>query len=402
MPDSTSLGTATRLLWVGSGDPPANLLQAVERRWELVAYDSRSPLAGQLAQTGLAVISIADYEQDPVRLGELLEQLACSPAAAIFMLPDGPTTCGAMLDRRGGQFLCVTRDAPADQLSAKLSAAAELQPAIVHLREELAAARQSGGSHHDRNGLAELDEQLRLASRLQLDFLPRRLPELGEVRFAALYHPAGWVSGDIYDVTRLDETHVGFYVADAVGHGMPAALLTMFIKKALQTKRIAGNSYQIIPPGASLQELNRDICDQQLPSCQFCTAVYCLVDVSSMTLTFSRAGHPEPILVRSSGAAEALTCPGSLLGAFDDAQYPSRQIQLAAGDRLVLYTDGLEGVFSRSADGRPPNLRKIFSASSGMSRQEVLLRITDRIQSAPPSAQREDDVTVLIMDIGRE
>ena len=61
-----------------------------------------------------------------------------------------------------------------------------------------------------------LDEELRLASKLQRDFLPRSLPEIGRVRFHTLFRPAGYVSGDLYDVARLDEKHVGFFVADAV------------------------------------------------------------------------------------------------------------------------------------------------------------------------------------------
>ncbi len=78
--------------------------------------------------------------------------------------------------------------------------------------------------------LHRLDEELRLAARLQQDFLPRELPQLGPVHFHTLFRPAGYVSGDLYDVVRLDQRRVGFYLADAVGHGMPAALLTMFIK----------------------------------------------------------------------------------------------------------------------------------------------------------------------------
>ena len=75
-------------------------------------------------------------------------------------------------------------------------------------------------------------------------------------------------SNVLYHFFRLDETHVGFYVVDAVGHGMPAALLTMFIRRALQTKRISGNSYQIIPPHVAIGELNVDICQADLSSCQ--------------------------------------------------------------------------------------------------------------------------------------
>ncbi|HAU37257.1 MAG TPA: hypothetical protein DCX07_06020, partial [Phycisphaerales bacterium] len=110
--------------------------------------------------------------------------------------------------------------ADARELAARLDAAAALQPTIVRLRDELAAARQA--SDKAERTFVELGEEMRLAARLQRDFLPRRLPEVGPARFGVLYRPATWVSGDIYDILRLDETHVGFYVADAVGHGMPA------------------------------------------------------------------------------------------------------------------------------------------------------------------------------------
>src|SRR5947208_1224161 len=105
--------------------------------------------------------------------------------------------------------------------------------------------------------MQRLDEELRLAARLQQDFLPKSLPELGPVRFQSLFRPAGYVSGDLFDVMRLDEKRIGFYVADAVGHGMPAALLTMFVKQALVTKDILPKSiapcgYRLLDPGEAL------------------------------------------------------------------------------------------------------------------------------------------------------
>ena len=68
-----------------------------------------------------------------------------------------------------------------------------------------------------------LTEQLRMAGLVQRDFLPSQLPNCDEVQWATIFLPAEWVSGDIYDILRIDEQHIGFYVADAVGHGMPAA-----------------------------------------------------------------------------------------------------------------------------------------------------------------------------------
>ncbi|MCJ7730115.1 MAG: SpoIIE family protein phosphatase, partial [Sedimentisphaerales bacterium] len=85
----------------------------------------------------------------------------------------------------------------------------------------------------DKAAMSSLTEQLRLAGQVQRDFLPSYLPDNDRLRWAAIFLPAECVSGDIYDVARLDEQHIGFYIADVVGHGMPAALLTIFIKQAL-------------------------------------------------------------------------------------------------------------------------------------------------------------------------
>ena len=78
-----------------------------------------------------------------------------------------------------------------------------------------------------------LTEQLRLAGLVQQDFLPTQLPNTERIKWASVFLPAEWVSGDIYNAVRIDEKHLGFYVADVVGHGMPAALLTIFLKQAL-------------------------------------------------------------------------------------------------------------------------------------------------------------------------
>jgi len=72
--------------------------------------------------------------------------------------------------------------------------------------------------------ISNLSEQLRLAGTVQRDFLPSELPQTEKLGWSIIYQPAEWVSGDIYDVCKIDESHVGFYIADAVGHSMPAAL----------------------------------------------------------------------------------------------------------------------------------------------------------------------------------
>ena len=391
------LAGKSKVLWVSQGPPPANVRRAVRGRWRLAAWRTDKPLAGQLGAPAVAIVNANGSADGPRLLGGVLSELDRTGAVAVFLLPS-PGQAGAAwgaLSRRRGQFLCVSQDAAPEELCAKLAAAGELQPAFSGLREELLAARNVADGSPDERDLAQ---EMRLAARLQRDFLPRRLPEVGAVRFAAIYRPLGWVSGDIYDITRLDETHLGFYVADAVGHGLPAALLTMFIKKALQTKRIMGSAYEIVPPEVSLSELNKDICSQAIASCPFCTAVYCVLDTQDLCLTYSRAGHPDPLLIRAGGGIERLSSPGTLLGIFPDEVFESRRVDLARGDRLVLNTDGVEAALCGPQGAVAGSMEKALERWRGLERDDFVLRLSssfDRRAGGPAL----DDITVVVADV---
>ena len=145
----------------------------------------------------------------------------------------------------------------------------------------------------------QIDQELELAQRIQTSFLPQTLPEPPGSRFAVHYQLCGRVGGDFYDVFRLDENHVGFYVADAMGHGVPASLLTIFVKKGVRPKEVFGKEYRLVPPGEVLGRLNKELIDQQLSDTPFITMAYGLFNHREGVLQFARAGHPYPLLVRA-------------------------------------------------------------------------------------------------------
>ncbi len=222
--------------------------------------------------------------------------------------------------------------------------------AVQRLESELESLRQQINFLNRRDEtvnfyMHRLDEELRLAARLQQDFLPKSLPQVGPIHFHTLFRPAGDVSGDIYDVARLDEKHVGFYMADAVGHGMPAALLTMFIKNALVTKQISPQGYRLLDPGEALGRLNASLVEQKLTHATFATAVYGTVNTSTLVCRFAGAGHPYPLLMRADGSVMNVASEGGLLGIFPEEKYVDSEIQLRVGDRLFVYTDGIEVAF---------------------------------------------------------
>jgi phosphoserine phosphatase RsbU/P len=383
------------LLWIGTDTPPETVRQAAGDRWDIKPLDRSLPMAGQLRDAGVAIVKPSNNGDTALHLNVILQELKGGSAVAVFMLDESEATARKMLSSESGQFLSLPSNVSPEVLQAYIAAVCALQPTIADLRRDIFNLRSGNGIA--RGAGETLDEEMRLASRLQRDFLPRRMPEIGNTKFSVLYRPISFVSGDIYDVTRLDETHVGFYIADAVGHGLPAALLTMFIKKALQTKRIVGNTYEIIPPDVSLAELNDDICGQDLSSCNFCTAVYAVLDTATLTLTYARAGHPAPVLVRSDGSLKELDASGCLLGVFDDAAFEARQVTLEPGDRIVLYTDG-----ACDSMGLDPTetFIDIFGPDLALPQPDMMVALTSRVEEACLQGKQTDDITVMTLDIG--
>jgi sigma-B regulation protein RsbU (phosphoserine phosphatase) len=247
--------------------------------------------------------------------------------------------------------------------------------------------------------MTRLDEELRLAARLQQDFLPRELPQLGPLRFHTLFRPAGYVSGDLYDVFRLDETHVGFYIADAVGHGMPAALLTMFIKNALVTKQISADGYRLLEPGEALARLNDTLVDQNLTQATFATAVYGTINTRTLVCRFARAGHPFPLLMRADGSVLNLQADGGLLGIFPNDVYENRQIELRPGDRLFVYTDGIEVAFADDHALNTQQWRAELEHRRHIPVERLLCELAENLDQQNGSLAPKDDVSIIVAEV---
>ncbi|HNS21719.1 MAG TPA: PP2C family protein-serine/threonine phosphatase [Sedimentisphaerales bacterium] len=242
-------------------------------------------------------------------------------------------------------------------------------------------------------------EQLRLAGLLQRDFLPAQLPNSDDLQWAVTFLPAEWVSGDIYDVARIDEQHIGFYVADAVGHSMPAALLTMFIKQALVMRQTTEKNYRIFSPAEVIKNLNTKMAGQKLSGYQFATCCYCLLNVKTRQLTFARAGHPYPILLRKGEPPRQLEARGSLLGIFESAEFLQESVQLQSGDRLLLYSDGAELLVGRLHDKAGFQFAEEFLAMKDCPIAEIVDRLTEQARSRDIDPAEVDDLTLVGLEI---
>ena len=242
-------------------------------------------------------------------------------------------------------------------------------------------------------------EQLKMAGQVQRNFLPDNLPNSDRIHWATVFVPADWVSGDIYDVTRLDEHHIGFYIADAVGHSMPAALLTMFVKHTLVMRETRGNDYQIFTPAEVIGNLNNRMVQQNLAGCLFATCCYCLLNIDTLKLTFARAGHPYPVLIREGQEPLQLESRGGLLGVFAESEFEEKSIQLQKGDKLFVYSDGCEAIIGDTDEKGKFIFSKEFVSIAEADVEDMVGRFDELVRAYRPAPGENDDITVVALQI---
>jgi sigma-B regulation protein RsbU (phosphoserine phosphatase) len=244
-----------------------------------------------------------------------------------------------------------------------------------------------------------LAEQLRLAGLVQQDFLSSQLPNADELRWATIFLPAEWVSGDIYNIARIDEQHFGFYVTDVVGHGIPAALLTIFLKQALAMRETVENNYRIFTPAEVMKNLNMRMAGQKFSGYQFATCCYCLLNVKTLQLTYARAGHPYPILIRPQEQPQQLEIRGSLLGIFKESEYTQQTVQLQPGDKFLLYSDGAEPFIGSFDKLNGFHFHEEFCSIKDLPVVEMFEKLNTHMQDKKIEPTEVDDITAVGLEI---
>lgn len=231
-----------------------------------------------------------------------------------------------------------------------------------------------------------LRRDLERAEVIQRALLPRSPPPLEGYCIQAVYRPGQHVGGDLYDVVRLGERHLAFYLADATGHGVTSAMLSVLFKQRLVLVDPATGL--ALPPAAVLDAVNRSLCQAHAAPGLFLTAVLGLLDTADGSVTLASAGHPPVLHVRESGEARLIRRTGPALGLALDAHFKQERLQVLAGDRILLYTDGL---LPSGSERDMERLQQVLSQPLS-SAQEVLAQLDG---AAGPD---RDDVTILLID----
>ncbi|HSV34009.1 MAG TPA: SpoIIE family protein phosphatase [Ramlibacter sp.] len=233
-----------------------------------------------------------------------------------------------------------------------------------------------------------LRRDLERAEVIQRALLPPSPPAMDGYCVQAVYRPGQHVGGDLYDVVRLGERHLAFYLADATGHGVTSAMLSVLFKQRLVL--VDPKTGLALAPAAVLGAVNRSLCQAHAAPGLFLTAVLGLLDTMDSSITLASAGHPPVLHLRAGRETRLIRRTGPALGLAPDASFRQERLQLAAGDRILLYTDGL---LPSGTERELQQLERLLSKPL-TSVQEVMAQI----HGAAPAGADRDDVTILLID----
>jgi sigma-B regulation protein RsbU (phosphoserine phosphatase) len=238
-----------------------------------------------------------------------------------------------------------------------------------------------------------LERELSLAARVQASFLPHRMPELEGWDLAAVLHPARETSGDFYDIIRLPDEKYGLLIADVVDKGMPAALLMALSWSLIWTYATEHTR----SPSAVFDAVNHSL-NLHLEGQQFLTAFFAVLDPLTRRFSYVNAGHPPVLRLGAAGEIHRLTRTGPPLGLDPGAVWPAVENELAQGETLVLYTDG---VIDAEAESREfygeDRLLGAVRRSVGASALGICDAVMADIQSLVGGAPQVDDIALMVV-----
>jgi sigma-B regulation protein RsbU (phosphoserine phosphatase) len=192
---------------------------------------------------------------------------------------------------------------------------------------------------------ARVNEQMRLAGEIQQRMIPAKAPEMRGLDVAAKYIPCFDVGGDLYDFIKLSDSLLVIAIADVIGKGIPAAIMTSMFRGAIRAYADAGGAGNI---DKTIQRLNQLAC-QECTVGEFVTLFYAVIDTEKMQLTYCNCGHEPTILIRGQEVVD-LDKGGLVLGVDNNARYTTESIELMNCDTLVFYTDGLTDAVNYEGD----------------------------------------------------
>jgi len=235
-----------------------------------------------------------------------------------------------------------------------------------------------------------LEQEMRVATLIQQQFLPRELPNLPQWQIAAYYGPARAVGGDFYDFIEMRDGRIGIAVGDVTDKGVPAALVMARTHSVLRAEASRSDS-----PGEILARANT-LLEPEMPARMFVTCLFAILDPSTGRIVMANAGHNLPY-IRTDGGVIELRATGMPLGLLPGIIYEETEGVIAPGSNVLLYSDGLVEAHDPQQEMYGfPRLREEMAVDDAGS--ELLDRLLDTLHRfTGPDWEQEDDITLVTL-----
>lgn len=332
-------------------------------------------------------ICLLDAHAAHADAGTLATLFADTHAAALLLSPNSEVLSQDLAD---AGVLIESNDITPTSLASIVCTLAQRQVTIRHMAMDLKLATAT-----TRTLAREIDhfqQEMELAAVVQREFIPRDAPAVPGLDIAVAFRPCAYVSGDIFDLVPQPDGTLAFFLADAVGHGVPAALLTMAITRAMTASSRAGHT----DPSLVLARLNDELIRHPGDTHKYATAVCGIIDPVRRCVTLAGAGHPYPLrLGTATGPILTAETPGPMLGVFDQAEFTSITFDLLPGQTLLIHSDGLEA----AAEPLKLSIADLALAHLADGRQASIEASVQSLEHAlhqgDGSLHQQDDVTLI-------
>jgi sigma-B regulation protein RsbU (phosphoserine phosphatase) len=265
---------------------------------------------------------------------------------------------------------------------------------LLLMANQAAIAIEKARLHQQEVKAEALEQEVALGRQIQLSLLPKAPPVVSGWEFATWYQPARLVGGDFFDFFELPGRphRLGIVIADVAGKGVPAALFMALSRTLIRGAAMTGDT-----PAAVLAQANRALRDDSR-SDLFLTVFYGVLYTESGHLVYANAGHNRPLWLRSgTSQIEELAAPGIALGVVQDMELEERGIDMAGGDVVVAYTDGVtEAMDANNGLFDHGRLHEAVLAQAGAGARQILDATVDAVQAFVSGATQSDDLTLVV------
>lgn len=234
-----------------------------------------------------------------------------------------------------------------------------------------------------------IQADLLMARKIQSYTLSSDVSKIQDLEIVIKYKAMNKVGGDFYHIHRLTDRTVRIFLADATGHGVQAAMITMAIQGVYE-----GIKNYELPPDRILEIFNNEFIRRYGQLNSFLTCILLDIHTDSGKIIYASAGHPSAFLLKETGF-ELLPKTGPLIGFIKDHSYSTNEAEMDRNSRLYIYTDGIFEEFSDGQEFGEERLHQIFLKERNEKIESVISKVFQNLQEFLNGTEFQDDIAVI-------